>query len=485
LLRTEAANATGTWLDVRVANLGRALSRPWLLWLIALVFWGRVAVIVSETPDRSDGTALVAAARTYLGDPAHLYTAVAEHLARFGIMPTHGWAGPPGAMLLLAPFALLPGSWATLAWTLADAAAMLGALAFVYATTRPTSWRRPLFFLIAGYFPPLFADLDTGQMGGFLLLLSCAAIWLAARRPGWAGALAGLAAGLKLYPAGILAGVAPRRLRRFGAGLAGAAFALTAVAFLPLGAGAPGFWLFRVLLPALRSPLPDCAIDSPRTLINRTIGGEAYPYINASGGMTWVRLPLHEPALAAVLGYVVLAAIVAAVVWAAARSDWHPVYGPSLGLALGALLPGEVNIYQMLPLLPLLLVTAMRAGETGNYRVLAALGVALAAMVRQPCFLVFPDLLTLAALSLFAICVWNNGLFRASPNPGGGARHGDQRPGEIHVDRARHVEGAQRARQGDPDRPLGDEQPGRARPAEEGRSLRPDVHNARPLRPHP
>jgi hypothetical protein len=159
--------------------------------------------------------------------------------------------------------------------------------------------------------------------------------------------------------------------------------------------------------------------------------------------MVWVHLPLHLPAVAAVLTYILLAAIVGGAVWAAARSGWHPVYGPSLGLALGALLPGEVNLYQLLPLLPLVLLTANRAAETGRNGVLALLGVALLAMVRQPCYLPFPDLFTLAALSLFAICVWNNGIFRASSQTAGGM-NGDQRPGQFHVDRPRHLEGTQR-----------------------------------------
>jgi hypothetical protein len=432
------------WFELRLERVGHVLTRPWLLWALALVFWVRLTVIVAATRDHPDGAALIAAARTYVSDPAHLYSAAAAFLAAHGIMAPHGWSGPPGGMLLVAPFALLPGAWAGALWTLGDGAAILAALAFLFAAARPGSWRRPLFFLIAGYFPPVFADLDAGQLGGYLLLLSCAAIWLAARRPGWAGALAGLAAAVKLYPAGMLAGVGPRRLPRFSAGFALAAFLLTAIGFAPLGRDAPRSYVFGVLLPSLRSPLPDCALVSPRTLIERTVGGNPYPFIDASGGMVWVQLPLHQPALANALVYAVLAAIVAAAVWAAARSGWHPVYGPSLGLALGALLPGEVHEYQMLPLLPLVLVTAARAGEAGRPGVLALLGLGLAAMVRQSCYLVFPDILTLAAISLFTICVWNNGLFRASSETAGGTRDGDQRPGQFHVDRPRHLEGAQR-----------------------------------------
>src|SRR5260370_20547369 len=95
-------------------------------------------------------------------------------------------------------------------------------------------------------------------------------------------------------------------------------------------------------------------------------------------------------------------------------SGWNPASGRSLGFALGALIPNEVWPYQWLPLLPLILVVAVRAVERGRVITLALLSVFLLGFVRQPCDLFFPNLWTLAAIAVFVLCVWENRPFRAA-----------------------------------------------------------------------
>ena len=80
----------------------------------------------------------------------------------------------------------------------------------------------------------------------------------------------------------------------------------------------------------------------------------------------------------------------------------------------------------LLPLLPLVLTVLVRAVERQRHTTLMLLAIGLLGFVQQPCYLPFPNLWTLAALFLWAICVWNNGLFRASSNQAGGVPHGDQ-----------------------------------------------------------
>jgi hypothetical protein len=86
----------------------------------------------------------------------------------------------------------------------------------------------------------------------------------------------------------------------------------------------------------------------------------------------------------------------------------------SLGFALGALIPNEVWPYQWLPLLPLILVVAVRAVERRRLMTLGLLAVFLLGFVRQPCDLFFPNLWTVAAIGVFVLGVWENRLFRAS-----------------------------------------------------------------------
>jgi glycosyl transferase family 87 len=400
------------WLELRRQRLAFVLTREWLLWFLVAVFWLRLAFFVLADPVRPDGAAIIAAGGDFLHHPGHLYTAAAAFLARTGYMAPFGWSGPPGAMLLVAPFAMLPPRPALGLWTLADAVAILAGLWLLYSATRPAAWRRPLFFLTAAYFPPVFAEIDAGQIGGFMFLLGCGSLWLNSRRhTGWAGALAGVAAAIKIYPAGLLFGVGPRRLRSFVIALVGTAVVVTLAGFARLGFGAIGFYIAKILLPSLRAPLPDCEVNSPHTLIGRWIGGDPFFVLTAGGGTTRMQSPLHLPAVASVTTDLLLVALVVIAIWAAWKSAWHPVYGPSLGFALGALVVSEVNVYQMLPMLPLVLVTGVRAAERGAYGVLGLLLLPMLALLRQPCYLPFPDLWTVAMLALFGICAWNWRLF--------------------------------------------------------------------------
>jgi hypothetical protein len=91
----------------------------------------------------------------------------------------------------------------------------------------------------------------------------------------------------------------------------------------------------------------------------------------------------------------------------------------TLGFALGALLPGEVYPYQWLALLPLVLVLAVRAADTGRIRLLSILMlVTVLGFVRQPCDLPFPNIWALAGLAVYGIGLWHHGIFRPASSDG-------------------------------------------------------------------
>ena len=356
-------------------------------------------------------------AHAFLTNPSHMYDAAAAYLAQTHVIAPPGvlaaFVSPPPVAVMAIPVALLPRSLGVEAWTAIDAIALLAGLLFLYRALAITDRiAQPVFWLVAAYFPPLFADISAGQRGGVMLLAAMASIWLESRsRPTLAGTIAGLAAALKYYPAAMVIGPRPAHRVRYAVALAAVVVAVTALAFIPLGVGGAVFYYQHVLIPSLASHNPDCAYDSVRTLFTRTIGGEAF--LQPSGtGVVLVQSPLHLGTVALLLSYLSAVLFAAGAAWAAWRSGWNPVYGMTVGFALGALIPNEVWPYQWLPLLPLILLVAVRAIERRRWMTLGVLGLCLLGFYRQPCDLPFPNLWTVAAIGVFALALWENRLFR-------------------------------------------------------------------------
>jgi hypothetical protein len=391
-------------------------SRPELYWVIAAAFWVRVAILTSLTPRRPDAEGMWEGAHAYLTDPSHMYDAAAAYLARLHIIAPPGtmddYVNPPPSSLLGVPVALLPKNVGVEVWTLIDGAALIGALLLLYrivATRHQLG--RPIFWLVAGYFPPLFADVSAGQRGGVLLVAAVASIWFERSRPALAGALGGLAAAVKYYPAAMIIGPRPAHRVRYAVGLFGVLLSVTALSFIPIGLGGSIFYVQHVLLPSLASHNPDCAYDSVRTLFMRTIGGEAYAQPSGTSYVL-VTTPIHLPGVALFLSYLSAVLFAGGAIWAAWRSGWNPAYGMSVGFGLGALIPNEVWPYQWLPLLPLILLIVVKGIERRRFGMLALLSVFLLGFYQQPCNLFFPNLWTLAGIAVFVLGLWQNRLFR-------------------------------------------------------------------------
>jgi hypothetical protein len=394
----------------------RVLTRPLLYWAIAAVFWFRVVALTVLNPRRFDTEGMWEGGHAYLTDPSHMYDAAAKYLDRLHIIAPPGgldaFVSPPPVAVLAVPIALLPKQVGVQVWTAFDALALVVALGLLYRVLAPKHpLAPPLFWLVAGYFPPLFADLSAGQRGGVLLVCAMASVWLEAKRPVLGGAVAGIATAIKYFPAAMVIGPRPAHRVRYALALAAAALVVTAFAFLPLGIGGALFYYQHVLLPSLGSYNVDCAYDSVKTLFMRYIGGEEFA-VPGGTGYVIVRSPLHLEWLALLLSYLSALVFAAGATWAAWRSGWNPAYGMSLGFSLGALIPTEVWPYQWLPLLPLALLLVVRGVERRRWLTLALLGVCLLGFYRQPCELFFPNLWTIAAIGIFALAVWENRLFR-------------------------------------------------------------------------
>jgi hypothetical protein len=345
-----------------------------------------------------------------------MYDSAADYLARLHIIAPPGgleaFVSPPAVAALAAPIALLPKPIGVQVWTAIDAIALVLALLLLYRTIGSGHrLARPFFWLVAGYFPPLFADVLAGQRGGVLLAGAMASIWLERNRAALAGVAGGLASSLKYYPAAMVIGPRPEHRIRYAVVLGAVLVMVTVVTFIPLGVGGTLFYYQHVLIPSLASHNPDCAYDSVRTLFMRTIGGEQYAQ-PAGDGYVMVSSPIHLPGFALLLSYTSALLFAAGAAWGAWRSGWNPAYGMSLGFALGALIPNEVWPYQWLPLLPLVLLLVVRGIERRRYKTLAVLGVFLLGFYRAPCDIVFPNLWTIAGVAVFVLAVWENRIFR-------------------------------------------------------------------------
>jgi hypothetical protein len=382
----------------------RVLARPLLWWGIAAAMLVRDVAYNLLPIGRPDAFSVVQAGSRWLHDPTAIYAETARHLHDTGFVPVVGLIRPPAVAMLGAPFSLLPTSWQVPAFTAADAVALVAGLWLVQRLVTRTALEAAVFWAIVFYSPPLFAEIQAGQISGFVLLLACAGMVTFRERPILSGVLAAASASLKLYPALLVIG-AWRRWRPFLAAAVAGGVVITVVACIPLGLSGTWRYVTDVLIPSLRAPNPDCAQTSVSTLFGRSIGGDQYPVLNPGGGITLLQSPIHLPALASGLTLITLLAALVAAVLAVRASGWNPVYGMGLGLALGSILPGEVNPYQYLPLLPLVLLVTVDAIRKGRWSRLAFLAAGLLLWIRQPCLLPFPNVWTIAALVLFATCV--------------------------------------------------------------------------------
>lgn len=407
---------------------GDLLGSPLVLGALAVVFGARVVLLTMLAPSQPDALVWWKAGRFYLADPAHMYDPVIQAVG-YQVLPLpgtyEGFFNPPLLALLAAPFSLFPSATGVHLWAAFNLVCAAGGLLLLYRRVRlgvPAAGRA-LFWLVAAIFPPLFADALAGQIGGVIILLACASIFLAQRRGTLAGAFAGVAAGLKVYPAVMLLAAPAGRRVHYAAGLAVGLLVPMAIAFAPLGPAAPVSYVRDILLPVNRIQTVDCAMVSVDTLYLRLVGGSRFIVLDGSGDPTLAQLPVQLPVLAVALFYATALVLLAGVVWSVRRSGNHVTYGLSLALGLGALLPHHVFPYQLLPLLPVMLVVLVKAVERRRWGMLAALLVPLLGLIRDPCSLPFPNTWTIVAMVIFGVCLYAAPMFRtagtseAQPSP--------------------------------------------------------------------
>ncbi len=394
-------------------RVAKVLGDPRVVWLIAGVLVLRLLVLNIPGPPRPDGISFLDAARLWRTDPHHLYDGVAAYIRETGYGPAEGLISPPTPAVVATPFSFLPAPLDLIFFTVADIACMAGALLLLDRHLKLSGSLRAWYWVVALVFPPLFAETQASQITGFILLLGIGALLTAERRPALAGALAAVGTGMKLYPASWIVGVRPRHMPRFVAGGLVAGIAVLVISFGPVGS--PITYLRDVLFPVLGTPYPDCGIVSISTFWDRLLGGVAYPVLDGQA-IVHHQLPWAYPGVAHALSVATLVGVVAAALWGVRRSNWHPAFAMTLALSLGALIPGELRTYQVLPLLPLILVSGVAAWRGGRRRSVAVLGVGLLGTVVQPCSLAFPNVWTVALVVLFAASVAQAPLFTRNGN---------------------------------------------------------------------
>jgi hypothetical protein len=112
-------------------------------------------------------------------------------------------AHPPTSVLAAIPFALLDYPNGMLAWNITSLAALVVSLWLIGRELglRPKPWTILPAITLAFLSNPLRQQISHGQLN-LILLLILTMVWVADRsnRPGWAGALLGLATAIKLFP---------------------------------------------------------------------------------------------------------------------------------------------------------------------------------------------------------------------------------------------------------------------------------------------
>lgn len=269
--------------------------------------------------------------------------------------PLHLWPGyractmpidydihPPFLMLFFAPLALLPKAPAFLIWGFLSLAAYLASGLLLL---RALGWYslRGLALFVAGsvLWEPLIEAEGIQNLGQVLLLLLVVA-WLLERKghAGWAGGMLGLATLMKLWPAAFLLGAVARRQWRQA--LAGGLTLLGGVAltFIAPGPGTYLLYLGPIQSAALTSVPNETNISlvglmtRPWTGFRDPLWSPTFVFPPLARGLDLTRAVHLGEAVAGLL----LAGVIALIVWCMRRAPTEPVALLSEGLLVIVLL---------------------------------------------------------------------------------------------------------------------------------------------------
>jgi alpha-1,2-mannosyltransferase len=260
---------------------------------------------------------------------------------------------------LFAPLALLPRRAAAIAWNVASMLALL----WVVAAALPKLHQRAFSFTPEGalwagaiLLHPIFYELSRGQADLFVLAAVAGAVLHSEKWPGFAGALAAIAVGLKLPAALVLLVLADLRRWRALVGAAVVAALLEGAVLLRYGTAAPD--VHEGWRDILRTTTPGIVMSTQGWI----------PLLVAATGMSPARGMLALPVVAAV----VLAGALAAV--RAAPPTWFAAFT----LAIAGLSPLCWNPNYVLAF-PALVLAFNRARDADPIRKWTTIGAGLAA----------------------------------------------------------------------------------------------------------
>lgn len=354
-------------------------ARPALLLALVatLCLLGALQVIVAWSEIVSSGMDLqqdyIAGQRLLAGGDIYAPIAPAE-VAALGVHEEQGFGmrqnvHPPPAALLFAGLARLPFSPAALVWTLGSVALLFGVaelLSRELALPIHGAWRIIAPLLLLNWYP-VWLHLHLGQFTIVLLALAAGAWWCERRGLPWlAGALLGVAAMLKIYPALLLAGALLRRRWRT---LGGAA--LVMLAFV---AATPREWLdyFVRVAPANAAEwMPNARNASIASISVRLFAGSAE--IRPFFDMPQLELPLRA------LLYALAGGLLLITLWRQrGKLDMAAEYSLCL-CAMALLAPLSWDHAFILLLMPFGYIWRAARADTGRWRAWA-LGLVIAAL---------------------------------------------------------------------------------------------------------
>lgn len=237
-----------------------------------------------------------------------------------------GYIYPPYFTAIFAPLGALPFSVAGYVWMALGLASLVMSVALLARGLHMSAWKIGVLALIALLMPATMATFNVGQ-ASFLLTMFFAAAMVAAPRPTGgaknfaAGALLGIAGGMKLYP--LLLAVPYLAHRRFNAALTiGAVFAGTILAGILAGGLADSVTYWTQVLPqagALNLYPPN---QSARAAIQRLFEPYAMSAVQNRQPVTISLLLLADaPLLGEIAGWAFVGGILLVTVWTMLRRE--------------------------------------------------------------------------------------------------------------------------------------------------------------------
>ena len=272
---------------------------------------------------------------------------------------------PPLLAVIVIPLTVLPYHVAAAVWLALSASALVRALVVLRSLVETHDRAFPFIVAAAFVFPAVHHTLELGQVNHFLLLLIAGAALTS--RAHLAGALLGVAAAIKVFPAAIGgAFLVAKNYRALAAGTVAGLVITAASVASPASHRALREWLHHVLPQIDEQRLITPNNQSISAVFARLLSPHRFEGFTIGPDARWVELApvVHAPRLAPIAAAAAAVLIVIVTTYALMRSrsaDGAPARAARSGLIIAALLmamPVVWDHYYVLLLVPLAVLYA-------------------------------------------------------------------------------------------------------------------------------